>query len=588
MAVSNLTQSTTSVSAIAESRGTTERALLVVYQNESARVVSLDDGATVTVGRGVGTEISVDSDRVSRMHAQFQRRGNLVWLEDLGSRNGTHVNGESIAQCALTSGDEVEIGPAKIVVSIATRVHERPRIEGIRHLSERLAAEVDRGHRYHRVFALVMLRVDSTPADADVAIDRVAARLHPAEMVAEYSSLEFAIVLPEIDGELARETAGKLADAARGDEHLAVSVGVATFPQHGTTPDALIARARGALASALQLGEQSVGSPPEDATASGSEVLVKDPQMERVYDLARKVATHPITVLIIGETGVGKEVVAAAIHAASARSGPLIRLNCASLPETLLESELFGHEKGAFTGADRRKHGYFQAAHGGTLFLDEIGELSPGMQSKLLRVLEQRRIIRVGGTEEIEVDVRVVCATNRDLNVEVQRNTFRSDLFYRISAFTIVVPPLRDRPGEILMLAEHFIERAVEAGKRPPRLAQEAAEALRGYTWPGNVRELRNAIERAVVLHSRGVIELADLPGGVRDARFSSSSPPPEEWRTVVDAVASVERAAIAAALAAANGNQTEAAKRLGVSRRTLIYRMEKYGFKALPRSRLE
>jgi len=568
---------------------TTNRVVLVVYQEgdlASTRVLELADGVQVTIGRSRSADIVIESDLISRLHAQFSRKDNLVWVEDLGSRNGTHVNGESIATCALASGDEVVIGPATIVVTITSRVVARPRIEGIRHLEERLAAEVDRG-RYRRTFALVMLRLAGEPSEVDAAVDRVAALLHPMETLAEYSATEYAIVMPELEGEAAREAAFKLAMAASAEGTLGVAVGVAVFPEHGTTTGTLLARAHAAVDAVRE--PAIVGLPPDDPTPLGADVLVKDPQMVRVYELARKVADHPITVLVIGETGVGKEVVASAIHHASQRAGgPLVRLNCASLPETLLESELFGHEKGSFTGADRRKHGYFEAAEGGTLFLDEIGELSAATQAKLLRVLEERRFKRVGGTDEIEVDVRVVCATNRDLHAEVERGTFRSDLYFRISAFTILIPPLRDRPGEIVMLAEHFIDQAIGPKRRRPRLAAAAAAALRGYAWPGNVRELRNAIERAVVLHSGGAIELEDLPERVRDVRVDPGTPASREWQNVADRVADVERSAIAAALEATGGNQTEAAKQLGVSRRTLIYRMEKYGFKPPPAGRFK
>ncbi len=249
--------------------------------------------------------------------------------------------------------------------------------------------------------------------------------------------------------------------------------------------------------------------------------------MVRVYELVRLVASHPITVLISGETGVGKEVIAAAIHAASARKrGPLVRVNCASLPESLLESALFGHERGAFTGAERKKVGYFEAAHGGTLFLDEIGEMTPALQAKLLRVLEHRTIIRVGGVDEIEIDVRVVCATHRDLQEEVKQNTFRSDLYFRVTGFTILVPPLRQRIAEIEPLARIFLQQSAATLQRlAPSIAPEALDALKRYDWPGNVRELRNAIERAMVLHTGGVIHLEDLPV-LREVQDDGGVPP--------------------------------------------------------------
>jgi transcriptional regulator with PAS, ATPase and Fis domain len=335
--------------------------------------------------------------------------------------------------------------------------------------------------------------------------------------------------------------------------------------------------------------------PPVEAAPLLGDIIVGDSQMARVYELVRKVADHAITVLVAGETGVGKEVIASAIHAASSRrDGPLVRLNCASMPETLLESELFGHEKGAFTGADRRKLGYFEAAHGGTLFLDEIGEMTAALQAKLLRVLEQRRITRVGGTDEIGVDVRVICATHRDLEAESNKGTFRPDLFFRISAFTIFVPALRDRAGEIEMLAQHFIRQcAGQTRQRAPVLSPAASLALRRHAWPGNVRELRNAIERAMVLHTSGVIGVEDLPDSIREggegrAVAQLAGTPVLTLDDMRDQIADMERATIAAVLESCNGSQTEAAKQLGISRRTLIYRMEKHGLKPPPGARRE
>ena len=555
-----------------------DRAVLVAYSGDvgelTTRVVELPEGAEVTVGRSRSATILVDSDRVSRIHAAFTRSGNDVIVEDRGSRNGTWVNGKQVTSQMLVSGDEVVIGPTTIVVSVTSRVVTRRRIEGARVLEERIAAEVDRGQRYRRSCALVMLRLGGDPGAVDAAIDRIADLVNPMDTCAEYTTTELGILLPELDSRSARDAAERLATAAR-EAGAEVAIGIAAYPDHGTNADMLIARANASIDAHDQ--------PPAPPLVTG-EVVVHDPQMQRVYELARKVASHPsLTVLVCGETGVGKEVVASVIHDASERrSGPLVRLNCASLPETLLESELFGHERGAFTGADRRKQGYFEAAEGGTLFLDEIGELSPATQAKLLRVLEQRRIVRVGGTEEIEVDVRVVCATNRDLEAEANRGAFRADLFFRISAFTILIPPLRDRRGEILALAEHFIDQACDRSRRPrAQLSNGAGDALRSYAWPGNVRELRNAIERALVLQTHGVIELDDLPERVRDANWVS----PVTSQHVDDRVAEVERMAIVAALDASHGNQTEAAKKLGLSRRTLIYRMEKYGLKPLPLS---
>jgi transcriptional regulator with PAS, ATPase and Fis domain len=309
-----------------------------------------------------------------------------------------------------------------------------------------------------------------------------------------------------------------------------------------------------------------------------------DPQVKRLYENLALVAASSLTVLVLGETGVGKELAAEAVHRLSPRSaGPLVKINCASLPESLLESELFGYERGAFTGAARRKQGYFEAAHHGTLFLDEIGEMPLGLQAKLLRVLERRAIIRVGATAEVEVDVRIVAATNRDLEGEVARGAFREDLYYRVSGFTVMVPPLRDRPGEIVPLAQRFLRGfAAELGQAAPELSEAAVRALQAHSWPGNVRELRNTMERALALHTAGVIEVSHLSDRVREGARAPRAAPPSA-AVVADLgsqVAALERSAIAAALESCGGNQTQAARVLGITRRALLYKLDKLGLR--------
>ena len=450
----------THVHVVARPRLDGERMTLVVYDDATAatRVVELADGAQITFGRSRSCDVQVDSERVSRTHATFTRRGGELTVADAGSRNGTWVNGEQITgPRRLVAGDEVHVGAATVVVSITSGIGARLRIESTRYLEERLAAEVDRGRHFQRRFALVFVQLEGPQELADEATDRLIGALRPMEAIAEYAPGVLAIVMPELDVEAAERAARGLVVTAATHEQLRASIGIAGFPEHSTTGGGLIARARAALEAVRRHGADA-GVPPDDPPGA-SQIVVGDPQMARVYELVRKVADHPITVLVRGETGVGKEVIASALHAASSRrDGPLVRINCASLPESLLESELFGHERGAFTGAAKRKIGFFEAAHGGTLFLDEIGEMTPALQAKLLRVLETRRIVRVGGTEEVEVDVRVVCATHRDLEAEARAGNFRSDLFFRIGAFTILVPPLRDRPSEIGPLAHAFIE----------------------------------------------------------------------------------------------------------------------------------
>jgi transcriptional regulator with PAS, ATPase and Fis domain len=279
-----------------------------------------------------------------------------------------------------------------------------------------------------------------------------------------------------------------------------------------------------------------------------------------------------------GEPGVGKVGVAEQIHRQSPRAGgPFVRLNCGSLPESILESELFGHERGAFTGADKRKPGYLETAHGGTLFLDEIAELGPAMQTRLLRVLEDRKFMRVGGREEIASDMRVVAATNRELEREVRVGRFRQDLYFRLSAFIIRLPPLRERPSEIDLFAELFARQFARRMNRPPfRLGADVLSVLRAHDWPGNVRELRNAIEHAVVLAEDGLVTAHHLPDTLQGDRRA----PAATASGMRGQVAETERRAIEEALQAEDGNQTRAARRLGISRRALLYKLDKHGLK--------
>jgi two-component system, NtrC family, response regulator AtoC len=413
------------------------RTILVCRSQAGARVVELSDGEELLVGRGAEAGIDAADSRASRRHAIIRRRGEVVFVADLGSRNGTAVGERTLksAELALSSGDVIRIGAFEIIVASAT---------------------------------------------------------------------------PQ------RSDAG--------------------------------AREGGA----------------------GGDVVVADPEVERVYRLAKKAARTNTTVLVLGETGSGKEVLAQWIHAESSRAaGPFHRINCGAIPEGLLESELFGHEKGAFTGADRRKTGYFEAASGGTLLLDEVGELSPSAQVKLLNVLETRSITRLGDTAPRTIDVRVVAATHRDLAAEVKSGRFRADLFYRVSSFTLRLPPLRERLPEIAALAHNFARSfAAAAGDPAPSLSKEALSLLLKHPFPGNVRELRNIIEHAMVLAEGASVLLPEhLPDDLTASRRADRV-------GMRGQIAELERKAIQEALAASGNNQTRAAERLGISRRALVYKL--------------
>jgi DNA-binding NtrC family response regulator len=327
--------------------------------------------------------------------------------------------------------------------------------------------------------------------------------------------------------------------------------------------------------------------------ASPSSVVVRDPAMRALYEQVTRAARSTMSVLILGETGVGKELLARAVHERSPRArGPFLELNCAVLPPSLLEGELFGHEKSAFTGASQARPGLLESADEGTIFLDEIGEMPMPVQVKLLRVLEDRKVLRIGGRTPRKLDVRFVAATNRELEAEVTRGTFRQDLYFRLNGVSFTIPPLRERVAEIAPLAEQFLAAASRTLDRtePLRLSPDALGYLERYSWPGNVRELRNVIERAVVLSTGAAIMPADLPGNVTGvARGPAPGPEGPKGRgeaaanAAVDEAPPVERQRIIEELERCAWNQTRAAKRLGISLRTLVNRLKKYN---IPRPR--
>jgi two-component system response regulator HydG len=302
-------------------------------------------------------------------------------------------------------------------------------------------------------------------------------------------------------------------------------------------------------------------------------IVGASPPMQEVFDVVEQVARTKVTVLITGESGTGKELIAQAIHENSPRAAaPFVKLHCAALAETILESELFGHEKGAFTGAAGRREGRFKQADGGTLFLDEIGEISPSIQVKLLRFLQERTFERVGGNETLKVDVRIIAATNRDLVSEVSSGKFREDLYYRLNVVNIEMPPLRARPSDLLPLATHFLTRfAKDNGKPIEGFAEDALARIAEYRWPGNVRELENVIERAVVLCDGTRLTARHLPAGV-------GASPRGGVRVPGSTMSEIERHAILATLEACGGRTTQAAQMLDISVRKIQYKLHEYG----------
>ncbi len=355
-------------------------------------------------------------------------------------------------------------------------------------------------------------------------------------------------------------------------------------------PDVVVAAVNRACQHAALLRD-NIRLKDEVQRLSGFDELVGDsPPMSQLRDMLHRVAVTDATVLITGETGTGKELVARAIHRSSRRAdSPFVAVNCAALPETLLESQLFGHERGAFTGADRVRTGLFEAANGGTLFLDEAGEMPPALQAKLLRVLVDHEIIRVGATTPRKVDVRILVATHRNLQERVREGSFREDLYYRLAVVPIAVPALREHPEDLPALVAHFLRQLAEDLKVPQRsISAEALDRLRSYKFPGNVRELRNILERAYILGRHAELSIEDFPESL--SRISAAATTidsllmhlrlpgePIDLRSILE---NVERELIIGALASSGGAQAEAARRLGISRSDLAYKVNKHNLR--------
>jgi len=396
------------------------------------------------------------------------------------------------------------------------------------------------------------------------------------------------------------------ARADRADVRHGMRLGADDYVTKPFTRVELLDAIRSRLARKRTLTVRTLGAPtaagfsPTEPSA-GRSVVVAAPVMEELYAELGRIALGEIAVLILGETGVGKEVVARAVHEASRRrAAPFVAIHCAALPQNLLESELFGHEKGAFTGALQAQRGLLESAEGGTVFLDELGEIPLATQVTLLRAIETKRVLRLGSRVEKAIDVRFVSATSADLESDIARGTFRADLYYRLAGYAISVPPLRVRTSEIAALARRFLtESARQMGRPVPRLSADALQSIESYAWPGNVRELRNVIERALLLCGGEVLDRSHLPSRLLDAdRLSAppappQSPPPEgalrEKRLAEGSLRSeleaIERDKIIEALARCAGNQTHAAQLLGISRRTLVSRLSEYQIPR-PRSR--
>ncbi|MFN0253106.1 MAG: sigma 54-interacting transcriptional regulator [Kofleriaceae bacterium] len=575
----------------ASPRPTTSGWVLVVLRHGAIEEHALPVGRTLEVGRDEGAAIRINHRSVSRTHARLTVSDAGVEIVDLGSRNGTTVAGRPLGRepQLASDGETVVFGEIACHVMVARRSEYRSelRVEPAE-FDRRLAYEGERALRHDQsVSAIAVVFIDTDLDAQQRSLRALAGSIRDLDVYAIRSPERVDVMIVEADRAAAHAQAEQIAAAIAGVSRGA-RVGVATFPGDAPSPS-LLAQA----AEMAALGETNPGVyVAKDAVRvlrfAGLEIIVADRSMHRVFGLLERVAPTDLSVLILGETGTGKEVAAHALHALGPRSGhALVALNCAALPENLLESELFGHERGAFSGAVATKQGLFEQASGGTVFLDEIGEMHPTLQAKLLRVLESKRIRRVGGIDERPVDVRVVSATHRDLERGVARGEFRQDLLFRLRGMQIELPPLRERPRELVLLAARFLADGARAAKRGPiSIGHEAAEVLAGYAWPGNIRELRHAMSVAAVMVEGDELVVADLPETVRGAK--PVGPPAEGIeRADVDlaelpldeAVRAYERMRIQRALDA-GGNQSAAARLLGIPRKTLVSKLKALGMR--------
>ncbi len=559
---------------------------LIVIGAEGTTTLELPWNGSIVIGREATVEIRLTDSTTSRRHAEVVSREGKVSIRDLGSQNGTRVRGVQIqAECALTGVDLVEIGKTRFFLRTGG-LPETHADSGHLLFERRLQDECLRARRDTQCVGLLMIEGEP-PSSAFRGLIR--SFLRPGDMVEEYGAGQYEVLVAAANVAGIEKVAVRLQQTLK-DSKLTASVGLAVFPRDGTSSDELFTASRRALRNARRVN--GMPTRPEVEGANSRLAIVRSPAMRAIYQMAGEVAAGNISVLITGETGSGKEMLAAAIHERSSRrAGPFVRVNCAALQAQLLEAELFGYVKGAFTGAFKDKVGLLEHATGGTLLLDEIGEMEGALQAKLLQVLEDKAVRRVGDLEPRPVDVRILAATNCDVLQMVQDGKFRADLYWRLCGISIALPPLRERPEEIVLLAQMFLEKyAAEMNRPVPELTPAVEKRLCCYSWPGNVRQLRNVMERVVLLSHARKIDLAHLPEAIATAAPQSVAPtlpnkvpddgllPPAAPGPVRDELEAVERERIIEALKSAGQNQTLAARRLGMPRRTFLTRLDRYG----------
>ncbi len=568
------------------------RAYLLVFDGDTSRTFALPTVGAVVAGRAEDAALRLPSTSVSRHHARFDASATGVRVTDLGSHNGTLVNGERVTEpVPLVRGDVVSLGEVTLVLLGTGAGAASSALLDAQALRQRLHDEVARAVAHDRKLSL--LWIDLPPGvEPTAGAATLSELLRPWDVAGVGTEGTLVLLLPEADDATARAIGRRVAARLERVAPIACPLGLATCPRDGCDAAGLLAGARAAARLPSRVTTDGVADAQEDERllhAGDRSILVGEPAMERTYDLVRRLAAADLAVLVVGETGSGKDLVAAALHHWSKRAkGPLVALNCAALAESLVESELFGFARGAFSGAAAAKAGLLEAAAGGTVFLDEVGELPLAVQAKLLRVLETKRATRLGEVTEREVDVRVVAATNRDLEADVRSGRFRADLYYRLGAATVWVPPLRDRPRELPGLARQFLRKAGDAGGRPPLLLSDGAlRALAGHSWPGNVRELKNVMDTLAATVAGDLVtadhvaeRLAGRGAPIAPAALGLPGAAPA-FRPIDEEVRELERRRMTEALQASGGHQPRAAALLGMPLRTFYTKAKLYGLRA-------
>jgi DNA-binding NtrC family response regulator len=591
---------TDDVERLPEARAARSLVHLLVAHREGVVTVPLTAGTSVVVGREPPADVVIHDKGLSRRHARFTLvAAEQIAVEDLDSMNGTKVGGKRVERAVVRPGEEVMLGPVAVSTHVFAGGDARPLgLEGHEAFRAAAEAELGRARFFGRPLAVLSVRAlaesvhdggfaPKPPGHRLVAwAPRVLERVRPIDKVALYGADLVEILVPEATRDEALALGRSIAAPQRGSP--ALGCGAAFFPGAGSVEELIEASLACVLRATAEQPVQGAAGEGHRVLAAGRGVgaggiVMESPAMRDVARTAARLASAVIPVLIHGETGTGKEVLARLIHEAGPRRDkPLVAVNCGALPAELVESTLFGHEKGAFTGADKQQKGLFEAADGGTILLDEIAELPAPAQAALLRVLEDKRIRRVGAAREVEVDVRVLAATHRDLAAMVDAGGFRRDLLYRLDAMTVSLPPLRARRADIAPLSLRFLAKAAtENGRDVRAIAPDAMALLERSAWPGNVRELSNAIARAVVIAEGDTITPRDLPEHVRagGARPTGAAPA-RPTGSLESRLKRFERETILEALQEADHNQTEAARLLEVPLRTLQHKIAKLGIK--------